>query len=67
MDENKGILDKEVIGMEKYAAIVKIENAGHKVRIVAENGEHFVVTMDYNLDRLNLEIVDGKVSAVSRG
>lgn len=61
------ILDQEIIGMDKYAAIVRIENADQKARIVAEDGEHFIVTMDYRLDRLNLEIVGGKVVSVHRG
>ena len=60
-------LDQEVIGMEKLAAIVKIENANQLARVVAEDGEHFIVTMDYRPDRLNLEVVTGKVVAVYRG
>lgn len=58
---------KEIIGMEKLSAIIKIENAGYHVRIVAEDGEDFVHTMDYRTDRFNLEVVNGKVSAAYRG
>ena len=60
-------VDQEVIGMEKHAAIVKIENAGCVARIVAEDGEHFIVTMDMRADRLNLEVVQGKVVSAHRG
>lgn len=60
-------LDQEVIGMEKLAAIAKIESAKQVARIVVEDGEDFIVTMDYRPDRLNLEIVGGKVVSVHRG
>jgi len=60
-------LDQEVIGMTKDEAIAKIKEANHKVRVVAEDGEDFFVTMDYWPDRLNLKIVAGKVVEVSRG
>lgn len=60
-------LDQEVIGMEKYAAIVKIENAGHIARVFSEDGEDFAMTMDFNDSRLNLEVVQGKVAGVHRG
>lgn len=66
-DEKTITIDQEVIGMDKYAAIVKIENASLKARIVAEDGEHFMITMDSRLDRLNLEVVGGKVLSVHRG
>lgn len=65
--EKVEVLDEEVVGMEKLAAIVKIENANQVPRIVTEDGEHFIVTMDYRLDRLNLEVAGGKVVSVYRG
>lgn len=67
LDQNETALDKEVIGMEKHAAIVKIENAGCRARIMAEDGENFAGTMDFGPDRLNLEVVQGKVVGVYRG
>lgn len=67
MIPEKPVLDQEVIGMEKHAAIVKIEDANCRARIVAEDGEHFIITMDARPDRLNLEIVQGKVVGVYRG
>jgi hypothetical protein len=66
-DASKELLDQEVVGMEKLVAIVKIENAGCRARIMAEDGEHFAGTMDFGPDRLNLEIVSGKVVSVYRG
>lgn len=60
-------IDSQVIGMEKLAAIVKIEDAGCRARIVSEDGEPFIVTMDFCPDRLNLDIVQGKVAGVHRG
>lgn len=66
-DPNATVLDQEVVGMEKFAAIVKIEDAGCRARIVSEDGEPFIVTMDYRSDRLNLDVVQGKVVSVHRG
>ncbi len=61
------MIDHDVVGMEKYSAIVKIEGANLAARIIAEDGEHFMVTDDFRDDRLNLEVVGGKVVKVSRG
>ena len=60
-------LDEAVIGMTKEDAVAKIKAANHKARVVAVDGEDFMRTMDFWPDRLNLEIVDGKVVKVSRG
>lgn len=66
-DPNATALDREVIGMEKLAAVTKIQDAGCRARITSEDGEPFIVTMDYHSDRLNLDIVQGKVVGVHRG
>lgn len=61
------MLEQEVIGMEKQAAIDLIKGQGLKVRIKSEDGVPFVGTCDYRTDRLNLHITDGKVTSVSKG
>jgi hypothetical protein len=39
---------------------------GWTVRTVAEDGERFMVTEDYNVDRVNLVVESGKVTAAAR-
>lgn len=60
-------VDQEVIGMEKSVAIAKIAAANCEARVIAEDGEAFFVTLDWIPNRLNLEIVQGKVVSVHRG
>lgn len=67
VDSVEPVLDEQIIGMEKQAAITKIEAAGQVPRIVFEDGEQFAVTMDYRTDRLNLEVVQGKITGSHRG
>lgn len=50
-----------VVGMDKSQAVQFIKESGFSARIIREDGESFIVTKDYRLDRMNLEIKDGKV------
>ena len=59
--------DQVLVGMEKQAAIDLCKDQGVKVRVVAEDGEHFAVTCDYWPERRNLSIQNGKVISVKRG
>lgn len=59
--------DNDLIGMEKQAAIDLCVKENVSVRVTAEDGEHFVVTMDYWPNRRNLIINNGKVTEVRRG
>lgn len=61
------MIEQEVIGMEKQAAIDLIKSQGLKARVRSEDGQSFVGTMDYRLDRINLHIQDGKVVKASKG
>ena len=61
------MLESDVIGMEKQAAIDLITEKGFKVRIRSEDGEAFMGTCDFRTDRFNLHIVNGKVASVSKG
>lgn len=67
MSDVKVVLDEAIIGMGKDEAIAMIKEAGFYHRIVAEEGETFIVTMDYSPMRFNLEILNGKVTTVSKG
>lgn len=60
-------LEIYVLGMQKFDAIIKIENANHIARITAEDGEHFMHTMDFCNNRVNIEIINGKVSSAYKG
>ena len=61
------MLETEVIGMEKQAAIDLIKSKGLKVRVRSEDGEAFVGTCDWRPERFNLNIENGKVVSVSKG
>ena len=60
-------IDSTVIGMEKQAALDLITGSGLRARIETEDGEHFILTMDLDNNRLNLTVTDGKVTSVRRG
>ena len=54
-------------GLSKSAAIAKAEAADVTWRITREDDESFMVTLDYNPDRVNFEIDDGRVTTASFG
>lgn len=57
-------LAEQVIGLSEQEAIQLIENKSGQIsyRIVKRDGESFPVTMDYRLDRINLEITQDVVT-----
>ena len=60
----------EVIGMSEAEAIETIAGISSEAltsRIVRRDDENFIVTMDYRLDRINLEIDNGIVTQASIG
>jgi hypothetical protein len=61
------ISSNELIGMEKQAALDLCEQEGVRVRVENEDGEPFMLTMDYIPTRLNLTIQNGKVVRVRHG
>ena len=61
------MIEQDVIGMEKQAAIDFCKNQGVKVRVRSEDGQAFKGTADYRMDRINLHIQDGKVIKANRG
>ena len=52
---------KVLIGLSKEAAEEKVVELKGVVRVIAEDGEQFMHTMDMRSDRVNLEIVKGKI------
>ena len=60
----------EVIGMSEAEAIETIAGISSEAltsRIVRRDEESFMITMDYRLDRINLQIDDGIVTTTSIG
>ena len=52
---------KELIGMDDQAAATLVQKSSLIPRIVYEDGEHYIVTMDIRGDRINLSLEKGKV------
>jgi hypothetical protein len=59
--------EEDLIGLSTEAAIELLKSNGFKARIMEEDGQVFIGTCDYCLDRFNLNIVKGIVIAASKG
>jgi len=59
--------DLRYVGLTKAAAKELAASEGVKSRVVLEDGEAFMVTRDYLPERLNFEVVKGRVTRVTRG
>lgn len=57
----------ELVGLTEDEAVKVAESRGWITRVSSRDGEDFPLTMDYVTNRLNLAIVDGKVTGVSVG
>ena len=55
------------VGLTKQAAIAKAEADGRPWRLGREDGESFMLTQDYNPERVTFEIDDGKITKASFG
>jgi hypothetical protein len=55
------------VGLTKQAAIAKAEGDGRQWRLGREDGESFMLTQDYNAERVTFELDDGKVTKASFG
>lgn len=58
---------RSLVGMSKKQAKAAAAKAGYTIRVVSVDGDNRPVTTDYRPDRLNLKIVDGKVTEVTSG
>jgi hypothetical protein len=56
-----------LIGLTEEDAIEILKDEGWRVRITVRDGKYYIVTRDYRLDRVNLQIVDGKVNKIDVG
>jgi hypothetical protein len=57
----------ELIGMREQDAEVEATSRGWTWRVTARNGEPIPGTADYRYDRLNAEIIDGRVTSLFVG
>ena len=65
-DWSKVILNK-VIGMTKDEAIRFSSGYYHSIRVVEEDGKHFIVTMELNPTRVNVRIKAGIIYEATIG
>lgn len=66
-DTGKEYCNVDYIGLSEADAISKAQADGLTYRIVARDGESFPVTLDFNAQRLNFTITNGKVTNVTFG
>jgi hypothetical protein len=57
----------EILGMDIQEAAQFLTSRGVRWRISAENGRSVILTADYDQSRLNISIVNGKVSSYRFG
>ncbi len=59
--------ESDYVGLTKAAAIAKAKDEGRPYRITREDDEVFPGTLDYNPERVQFEIDDGKVTTATFG
>ena len=57
----------EWIGLTLLAAEEKAKKEGLNIRLASVNGENFVLTCDYVLNRINLDVNNGVVVGANFG
>ena len=65
-EEQLKLLDL-VVGKPELIARSEILKLGLKVRVSSRDGKSMLLTRDYNCDRLNLHLEDGKVIDLTFG
>ncbi len=60
------ILDS-VIGLDKDVAMVQLVESGYQVRVVVKNGPPQRLIENYDIGRVTIEVLDGKVISVRAG
>jgi len=63
----KGDAAAAYVGLTKQAAIAKAKADGRPWRIAREDGERFMLTQDYDPNRVTFEIDHGKITKASLG
>jgi hypothetical protein len=62
----RGLPAPGIVGLTPDEAEAAAADQGWTIRVVAQDGERFIVTEDYNTNRVNLVVQDGKVTAAAR-
>ena len=57
----------ELIGLTETDAVAKIKAAGMKSRVRVRDGQAFIGTADYRLDRVNLSVANNLVTGATLG
>jgi len=57
----------DLVGLETEAARELAEKKGLTFRVGERDGERFLLTLDYRLDRVTVSIVDGIITQASLG
>ena len=65
--DSPAVFGRTLVGMRVKKARAAAEAEGYDFRIVSVDGESKPVTMDYNPQRLNATVVDGRVTEVTVG
>ncbi|WEU67375.1 hypothetical protein [Xanthomonas phage JGB6] len=52
----------DITGKTLKEAVEIVEAAGGTVRVTSRDGEHYVSTRDYRVDRVNVHLVGGLVT-----
>ena len=58
---------EKLVGLTEDEATKVATGAGWTIRVVSRDGEDFMVTTDWQENRVNITVVDGKVTAVTVG
>lgn len=56
---------KELVGLYFEQAEAVVRKDGYSLRPVKVNGSHCMITRDYRTNRINVEVVDEKITAVT--
>jgi len=58
-------MEPRIVGLPKEVAQSQCEESGFRMRIVEEDGEARVGTMEYRANRINVIVRDGRVQEVT--
>lgn len=67
MEKNNIQSDNDFIGLTKNEAFKLCEQRGLKYRVIMEDDEPFIVTMDLKFDRINFHVQNNLVISQKRG
>lgn len=60
-------VSREVIGLLEHVGVILIAERGFTSRIRSRDGKNYMGTCDFRMDRINLNITDGKIVRAGPG